>query len=55
MQQTLFYDWVRYILLFGLGGAMKEAEIDHYLFSDLITTVFVEQTLASPGSANNPQ
>ena len=51
---SLFNDWWRNLLPFGLGAAVKAGRralselIDH-----LITTVFVEQSLASPGSAKH--
>ena len=35
----------RYI---GLGCAVKAAEEDHYLFTHLMTTVFLEQPLEKP-------
>ena len=46
-QNILFYDSLRDLLPFGLGGTVNTAE----LLTKLITTVFVKQPLASPGSA----
>ena len=50
----LFYDWKPHLLPFGRDGALKPK--DHKgsltdLINLLIKTVFVEQHLASPGSA----
>ena len=54
MQYSLFYDWKHYIKPFGLGSAVKpKGHIGSPTerVTELMTTVFFEQPLASPGSA----
>ena len=49
MHYNLFYDWLRYVLPFGLGSAVKEAEDEDDWTSLQIMAVFVDQPLALPG------
>ena len=49
MQHSLFYDWLRYLLQFESGGGVNMREEEDEFVSDLVTTVFVEQPMASPG------
>ena len=50
MQHSLFYDWKPHLKKCGRGGAIKPWEEKGDL---MITTVFVEQLLASPRSASS--
>ena len=59
MKQSLLYDWKHNLKPFGRGGAIKPL---HYiggkgpltdLNNELMTSVFVEQTLALPRSAKD--
>ena len=50
MEHSLFENCLHYILPFRLGGPVKVAEEEEDLLSDLITTVFVDQLLALPGT-----
>ena len=36
LQHSLYYDWLHYLFLFGLDGAVKAAEEVDYLTSDFI-------------------
>ena len=51
MQQSLFQDCLRYLLPFGLGGAVKsgeeQGEIIIDLMTHLMTTMFVEHPPAN--------
>ena len=54
VRHSLFYDWFHNFSPFGLGGAVKARKERCYLPNKLInlwTALFVEQHLASPGSA----
>ena len=52
MQHSLLCDWLRYLLSVGLGGAVNAGGEEDDLTNQLITTVFIEQFLASPWFAN---
>ena len=56
VQHILFNAWKHHFKLFGLGGTAKPGEEEGHLLSErlnkLITTVFIEQPQALPGSAN---
>ena len=55
MQHSLFYAFLFFIVLFGLGDAVSTAEEEDDLlnqYNHLFTAVFVDQPLASPKSAN---
>ena len=47
VQQSIFYDWFRYLLLFGLGCAVKSGEDEDDLvieiMNHLMEMMFVEQ------------
>ena len=54
MQHSLFYAFLFFIVLFGLGDAVSTAEEEDDLlnqFNHLFTAVFVDQPLDSPKSA----
>ena len=42
VQQSVFYDWFRYLLSFGLGGAVKD-DLVIELMNNLMEMMFVEQ------------
>ena len=48
---SLFHNWKSYIYPFGRGGAVNMLEEKDRSLTEWITEVFVEQPLASPGSA----
>ena len=48
----IFLSWKSYLYSFGRGGALKLWEEKDQSLNEWITEVFVEQPLASPGSAN---
>ena len=50
-EHSLFYDWLRYLLLFRRGAAIKTAEEKNHSPNQRITTVFLEEPLVLPGSA----
>ena len=53
MRHRQFYDLKLNHLLLGLGGIVKPWDEDDHSANDLMTTVFVEQSLALPGSAKD--
>ena len=36
VHHSLIYGWLRYVLQFGLGNAVKVGEEDYYLLRDLV-------------------
>ena len=56
MGHSLFYKWKRYLQQYGRGGAVKSREEKgqqiYRLIIQSVTELFVEQPMASPGSAN---
>ena len=54
VQHSLFYNCLPYILPFGLDNTINTAGEEEDSFNELLlTTVFVEQPMASPGCAKD--
>ena len=53
MRHSIFYDWKHHFKLLGRGGVLKPWEEKGDSLSELMTTVFEEQRLALPRSANS--